>query len=151
MVALRRFDPHGFQTKCGFACGDAFQLAIHMTRIDRQLTADFDFALATHHAFEHDVVSVWVDVQVITDTHGLNQEAQLGRQFFTHAFDAGHQLAASFSVDQGNQAVTNFQTNQVDLVHIVPVEFFWRVGRRSVFDSLFSLLVLHFTRHDHQA
>ena len=111
LVALRRFDPHSFQTKCGFACGNAFQLAIHMTRIDRQLTADFDFALATHHAFEHDVVSVWVDVQVITDTHGLNQEAQLGRQFFTHAFDAGHQLAASFSVDQGNQAVTNFQTN----------------------------------------
>ena len=88
LVALRGFDPHRFQTKCGFAGGNAFKLAIDLPWVDRQFATDFDFAFATHHAFEHDVVRVWVDIEVVADTHGLDEEAQLGREFLAHAFDA---------------------------------------------------------------
>ena len=87
-----------------------------MARVDRHFTTDFDFAAATDHAFENDVVAVRVDIQGIANAHWLNQETQLGREFFTHAFDARHQLAAGFCVDQGNQAIANFQAHQVHLV-----------------------------------
>ena len=105
------------------------QFAIDLSGVDRQFTADFDLALATHHAFEHDVVAVGVDVQVIANTHRLHQKAQLCRQFFAHPFDTAHQFTAGFRVDQGNQTIANFQADQIDLVDIVPVQIFGSFGR----------------------
>ena len=104
------------------------QLSIHLTGIDGQFATHFDFAFATHHALEHDVVGIRIDVQVVANTHGLDQKAQLGGQFFTYPFDAAHEFAACFRVDQGDQAIANFQTNQIYLVHIVPVQIFGGFG-----------------------
>ena len=101
-----------------------FQRAVYLARVDGQLAAHLDLAFATHHALQDDVVGVGVDVQGIANAHRLNQKAQFGRQFFAHPFDAVHQLTAGVGVDQGNQAVANFQTNQIHLVDIVPIQFF---------------------------
>ena len=104
------------------------QLAIHLPRVDGQFTAHFDLAFATHHAFEHDVVSVGVDVQVVANAHGLHQKAQLCGQFFAHAFDTAHQFAAGFNIHQRNQTVANFQANQVHLIDVVPIQIFGGLG-----------------------
>ena len=128
------------------------QLAIHLAGVDGQFATHFDFAFAPHHALEHDVVGVRIDVQVVANANGLNQKAQFGRQFFTHAFDAAHQFAASVLVDQRNQAVANLQTTQLDLVHIVPVQIFGGLGGGSGLCHRFlGGFFFHFTANHHQA
>ena len=123
-VALCGVNPHSFQTERGLFGGFTFQGAIHLTRIDGQLFAHFDLTLAAHYALEHDVISIGIDGQGIANANGLNQESQLGRQFFAHTFDAVHQLTAGVGVDQWNQAIANFKANQIDLIDIVPIQFF---------------------------
>ena len=70
------------------------------------------------------MVSVRVNVQGVADAHGLNQKAQLDGEFFAHALDARHQLTACVGVDQRDQAIANLQPNQIDLINVIPVEFF---------------------------
>ena len=130
MVSLGGIDPHRVQAKRGLFGGLAFQWAINLARVDRQFTTDFDLTFAPGDALEHNVIRIGVDIQGIANPHRLHQKAQLGREFFTHAFDAAHQLTTGFRIDQRNQAVANFQTNQIHLVHVVPIQFFGFVQSR---------------------
>ena len=100
-----------------------------MTRVDGQLFTDSNLALTANHAFQHNVISIWIDIERIANSNRLNQKAQFSRQFFTHTLDAVHQLTAGFRVDQGNQAVANFKANQVHLIDIVPIQFFGLIQR----------------------
>ena len=133
MVALRGLDPHGLQAKRGFLGGRAFERAVDLAGVDGHFAAHFDLATAPDHAFEHDVVAVGVNAQGVADAHRLDQKAQFGREFLAHALDARHQLAACIGIDQGNQAVANFQAHQVHLVEVFPIEFLDGLGhgRRS--------------------
>ena len=123
MVALRWFDPHGFQAECGFLRWGAFQRAIDLARVDGHFAAHLDLAAPAHHAFENHVVRVGVDAQCVADAHRLNQKAQLCRELLAHTLNAGHQLPAGLGVHQRNQAVTDFQADQVHLIQVFPVQF----------------------------
>ena len=144
VVALRGVDPNRFQTKSGFFGFDTFKRAINLARVDGEFAPNHDVAFAAHRAIEHDVVGVGVEAQGVADAHGLDQEAQFCREFFAHTFDAVHQLAAGFGVDQGDEAVADFHANEVDLFHIVPIQLFGSVvggcgrGYRVVLLDLFS-------------
>ena len=102
----------------------AFQRTVNLTRIDGQLFAHLDLTFATNHTLQHNVVRIGIDGEGVANANGLNQKAQLGRQFFTNTLHAVHQLTTGFGVHQGNQTVTNFKANQVHLVHVVPVQLF---------------------------
>ena len=62
----------------------------------------------------------------------MNQEAQFSGQFLADPFDAWHQLPTSFRVHQGNQAIPNFQTNQIHLVDVIPIQLFRRAAVSSL-------------------
>ena len=129
-VALRRIDPHSVQTKGGLLRGLTFQGAIHLTRVDGQFFAHSDLTLAANHTLQHNVIRIRIDGQGVANAHGLNQKAQLSRQFFAYTLHAVHQLTACFGVHQGNQAVANFKANQIHLIDIVPIQFFGLVQSR---------------------
>ena len=124
VVTLRRVNPDRIQTKSRLFAGNAFQRAVHLAGVDGHFTADLDFAFAANHAFEHNMVRIRVNVQRVANTHRLNQKAKFHGQFFTHALDARHQLTAGLRVDQRDQAVADFQADQVHLVNVIPVQFF---------------------------
>ena len=149
LIAPGRLDPDSLQTKCRLFGGLSFHTTVDFAGIDGQLTAHFDFTTTTHHPVQNDVVSVGLQIQRIANSHGLHQKTQLRRQLFPHPFDAGHQLPTRLHVDQGNQAIANFQTDQVHLLDIIPVQLLGafvggqsRSGRR--------LLEQHLLAHDHE-
>ena len=77
-IALRRLDPDGIQSERRLLGGNTFNFAIHLAGVDGQFHAHLDLAFATHHALEHDVVAVGIDVEVVADAHRLHQKTQLG-------------------------------------------------------------------------
>ena len=131
-VALCRINPHRIQTESGLFGVNALDLAVNLSGIDRQLFAHFDLTLAAHHAIHGDVIGVGRQIQCITNAHRLNQEAQFSGQFLADPFDAWHQLTTGFRVHQGNQTIPNFQTNQVHLVDVIPIQLFRRAAVSSL-------------------
>ena len=123
-VALRRINPDRIQTEGGLLRGLTFQRSINLTRVDGQFFAHFNLTLAANHTLQHNVIRIRIDGQSVANAHGLNQKAQLGRQFFAHTLHTVHQLTACFWVHQRNQTVANFKANQVHLIDIVPIQLF---------------------------
>ena len=52
--------------------------------------------------------------------HGLHQEAELLGQLLAHALDAAHQLAALIAINQRDQPVADFETDEIDGLDVVP-------------------------------
>ena len=124
MITFSRINPDSIQAKGRLFGRLTFKGSVDLARVDRQLTTHFDLTFTSGHAFENDVIGIGIDVQSIANAHRLNQKAQLGRQFFPHAFDSTHQLPTRFGIDQGDQSITNFQANQIDLIDIIPIQLF---------------------------
>ena len=62
--------------------------------------------------------------------HGLHQEAELLGQLLAHALDAAHQLAALIAVDERNQPVADLESDEIDLLDVVPAKLAFSVGGR---------------------
>ncbi|MDT4836844.1 hypothetical protein FQZ97_705580 [compost metagenome] len=92
-------------------------------RIDGQEHAGEDLALAHHHAAQRDAVGAGAQFQVVAHVHGRRQETDLLGEFFAHALDAREQVALAALVDHGDQAVAQFQAQQVDRLQVVPGGF----------------------------
>ena len=78
----------------------------------------------------------------------MDQEAQFGREFFAHTFDAVHQLATGFGVDQRDEAIPDFHANQIHLLHIVPIQLFGAIGGRGCDGGRILLCDLFSQRHE---
>ena len=151
VISLRGFNPNRFQTKRRLQGFNAFELAIHLARVDGQITAHFDIALAPDNAFENNAIRIRIDVEVIANANGLDQKAQFGRQFLSDTFDSTHELATGFRVHQGNEAVADIEANQVDLVNVVPVQFFGRLHFGRIHLRLDLGLFFDFTANHHES
>ena len=153
VIALRRINPHRFETERWLFGRNAFEFAVHLTRIDRQFAAALDIAFAAHHAIEHDVINIRIKVERIANANWLNQETQFGRQFFTNAFDARHQLATGLGVHQWDQAIADFKTDQIDLINIIPIQFFRRIrfGFGGLNLGFFSDVLFFLNQHEAKA
>ena len=99
------------------------------------------------------MVGVRVDAQRVADAHRLNQKAQLCGKLLAHTLDTGHKLPAGLRVDQRNQAITDFQTNQVDLIQVLPIQVFrcFQGRLRSGFGGLLRCFFDRFAAQNPQA
>lgn len=64
--------------------------------------------------------------------NGGHQEAQVLGQLLAHALDPCQQLTTLVAVDQGNQAIADFQADHVDRGYVIPAQLlgFHGAGRR---------------------
>src|SRR6185436_12779797 len=85
MLARRRLDPHRFHAERRIAGRDAFQLAEHTARIDRELPLGIDRAFAHRHAAEIDAIAVGAEIEVVADVYGRDQETEILRELPTYA------------------------------------------------------------------
>ena len=60
--------------------------------------------------------------------HGRYKEAQFFSELFADALDACNQGTVALAIDQRNQAVSDFQSDQIDRIQIVPT----KIGHRRV-------------------
>ena len=128
LAALADFDPHRFQAESRIFGGDAVERTEHLAWVDRQFAVRVDLGFGQDHAHQGQAISTRRQVEVVADVHGGHQEAQVLRQFFTHALDPRKQLAALVAIHQRDQAVADFQADHVDRGHIIPAKLLGFLG-----------------------
>ena len=123
LIAHRGLYPHCRQAKGGIARYCARQLSADIARIDGQKQIGEGFAIANLCTLEGNAIRIWAQFQVIAYMHRRRQEADILGEFFTYAFYTPQQIAILLLVDQGDHAVTHFQSQHIHLRHVLPTCF----------------------------
>ena len=84
-IRLARVNPVGIETKRGLFRWNTFELSAYIAWVDSEFVAHSNGAAAAHGAFDNNVVSHWVYVEIVADTNRLNKKTQFSREFFANA------------------------------------------------------------------
>ena len=105
-----------------------------MTWVNRKLLARMAFTTTTDDTIDHQMVGIWLKIQVVADTYRLHKEAKFGRQLLTDAFHTCEQLPTGLGVNQWDQSIPDLKTHEIDLAYVFPVNLLFFLGLRFPFN-----------------
>ena len=129
MLLRGRLDPVGVEAECRVLRAHADDLGGDSAGIDREVALDLDLAFADRHAQDRDAIGVRLELQVVADVHGLDEETELLGQLAPHGLDAREQRAALVAIDERDQAIADLETDEIDGADVFPAELAIRRGR----------------------
>ena len=117
-----RLDPVRVEAERRVLRAHADDLRRDAAGVDREIALDLDLALADRHPENRDAVAVRLQLEVVADVHGLDEEAELLGQLAAHGLDARQQRPGLIAVDERDQAIADLEADQVDGADVFPAE-----------------------------
>ena len=113
---------------------DAAYFFCHRTRIHSQVRPAHKFAFANDRGAYLDPVLVGLELDIVTNADGRDNDSQLGSKLAANHGDSVEQVTALAHVHKRDQAVTYFELHGVDMQVIF--HLFFTLGDRLCLDSL---------------
>src|SRR3954447_3315083 len=107
--ARSSLDPHGGQSECRIGRGNPRNLTRYTARVDGEVHASVCFGVRDLHALQQNPVRSGPQFEVVPDVYRRRQEADVVRELLANRLDAPEELAVLTTVDQRDQAVTDFE------------------------------------------
>src|SRR5690606_30493639 len=125
-------DPDRFHAERGLARRLPLHRPVDPPRIDRELHVGLDLAFADGYAVQAEAVRVRCELEIVTDMHRMDQEAELLGEFPSHALDPAEQRRALLLIDERNQPVAELETDEIDRRDVLPRKLSVGARRRAL-------------------
>src|SRR4029078_683948 len=122
VLLARGLDPIRVEAERRVLRLDADDLRGDAARIDREVALAVDLTLAPRHDEHGNTVGIRLELEVVADVHGLNQEAELLGKLSAHGLDAAEQRAGLVAVDERDQPVADLEADQIDRANLVSTQ-----------------------------
>ena len=111
-------DPDGRQAEGGFGGGDALDRFGYHAGIHGHVMAGQHLGLSDLDSFQRQGVLIGIELEIILDMDGRHDKAVVHGELFADGLDAGEQFTVLGGIDKGDQAVSDFQLQQIDIEHL---------------------------------
>src|SRR2546426_5348076 len=111
--------PNGWEAERWLRGGDTQPWRRFLPRMHGQVVPEHQ--LASHHlnAFDQNRVLPWLQLEIVAQTQGWHDHAELLGNLATHGFDTLKQFAITLAIYQGDEAIPHLKFEEVDGRQIV--------------------------------